>query len=382
MDAFPPEFDRYRRQMILPQVGLDGQRKLAQAKVLVIGAGGLGSPALLYLAAAGVGTLGIADFDTVAEHNLQRQILYPTDATGQPKAAFARDRLRALNPAVEVNLHPAGINLTNALEIFAAYDIIVDGSDNFPTRFLNNDAAYITGKPLVYGSILRFEGQYAIFHPSAGGPCYRCLFPRPPAPGTVPNCAEAGVFGALAGVIGSLQAMGTLKWLLGLDGSFSSHLTVYRALENRFVSVLMKKDPDCPLCSQPADPDLLQPEDYGVSCSPADVTPTALPLVTPLQEAVEALRQDPDEWFILDVREPVEWQIVNLPEAHLIPMGEIPEKWTNLPRDKKILVHCHHGMRSLQVTRFLRNKGIDQTTNLQGGIDAWAREIDPSLARY
>ena len=379
----PPELARYRRQMILPGVGEEGQRTLQKARVLMVGAGGLGSPALLYLAAAGVGTLGIADFDTVTEHNLQRQILFDTPSAGKAKSLAARERLLALNPAVEIHLHPEGFTPDNALTLCGNYDILIDGSDNFGTRFLTNDAAYISGIPLVYGSILRFEGQYALFHPNAGGPCYRCLFPQPPQPGTVPNCAEAGVFGALAGVIGSLQALGTLKWLLGLDEPYSRHLTVYRALENRFVSLQMKKDPDCPLCSKEPDPSLLQAEETAFTCGVGTTGPREeLPLEISVREADEALRQNPADWIILDVREPVEWDIVHLPEAGLIPMGEIPEKWSTLPTDKKILIHCHHGMRSLHVTQFLRAKGLDQTTNLAGGIDAWAREIDPSLARY
>lgn len=381
----PHQIARYSRHIRLPEVGLEGQEKLARARVLVIGAGGLGSPAAFYLAAAGIGTLGVADFDRVEEHNLQRQILHTAGAVRQPKAESARERLSALNPEIEIRLHSDGIRPGNAREIFEQYDLVVDGSDNFGTRYLNNDAAFFAARPLVYGSIFRFEGQVSVFNPAAGGPCYRCLFPDPPAPGTVPNCAEAGVFGALCGMIGSAQAMEAIKQILGAGDSLAGRLLVTDALTMRFRTINVKKDPGCPLCGK--DPAIreIDPGRYADSCgaesSAMEKENENCPLEIDIAET-RRLLESGDRALLLDVREPFERDICTIPGSIWIPMGEIPEKFGQLPRDRHILVHCHHGGRSLNVTQFLREKGIDCVSNVAGGIDAWAVEVDPAMQRY
>ncbi|MCC5788742.1 MAG: molybdopterin-synthase adenylyltransferase MoeB [Opitutales bacterium] len=376
------EITRYSRQTILPGVGLEGQVKLKNSRVLVIGAGGLGSPVLLYLAAGGIGTLGIADPDTVTTHNLQRQIIHDTPSEGERKVTVARRKIEALNPHTKTIEHPTGITPENALGIFSEYDLIIDATDNFPTRFLNNDAAYLARKPLVSGSILRYEGQFALFDPNRSGPCYRCLFPRMPEPGTVPNCAEAGVLGALAGIIGSAQAFLAIRYLLGIGDAALGQLTVYRGTENQFRTLQLKKDPHCPLCSKKPEIMEIDPQNYQWQCSSETSDGDEPPLEISVQEAAERLRTAPENHFLLDVREPDEWNLVRIPEAQLIPMGNVAGQTDALPKEKTILVHCHHGMRSLRVTQFLRQKGFPKVTNIAGGIDAWAREVDPSLKRY
>lgn len=390
----PAELARYSRQIILPGHGLPGQERLASARVLLVGQGGLGSPAGLYLAAAGVGTLGLADFDTVALHNLHRQVLHDTPSVGQPKVDSAAARLAALNPHVRLHLHPDGLNPGNILDILSGYDLIVDGSDNFSTRYLVNDAAVLAGLPLIYGSIFQFEGQVSCFHPRSGFPCYRCLFPQPPPPGAVPNCAEAGVLGALCGVIGSLQSLEALRWITGGRPALGGQLLVVDGLTLQFRRLNLKPDPACPCCGRAPTLTRLDPAAYDFTCDPhpspahpAPATPASapamnppLPLELPPEAAQRLLQQD--SAAVLDVREPYETSICRLPGSLLIPMSEIPARLPHLPRDRPLLVLCHHGGRSLRVTQYLRSHGFDQAANIAGGIDLWARRIDPTLARY
>lgn len=374
---------RYSRQMNLPGMGEAGQLRLRAAAVLVVGAGGLGSPAAMYLAAAGVGRLGIADYDRVELHNLHRQILHDTQAIGQPKTASAARYLQQLNPHCAIELHDSGITADNALDIFSRYDLIVDGSDNFSTRYLNNDAARLSGKPLIYGSIFQFEGQVTVFHPVEGNPCYRCLFPSMPAAHEVPNCAEGGVLGALPGIIGSMQAMEAIKWITGLGNPLVRRLWVYDALEATVRTVKIKQDPDCPLCGQSPSILSIMQENYNHSCPDSQPTaqrgPTA-PEIDP-HEAQAMLDAD-DSVCLVDVREPYEWELCHLPGARLMPLAKLAEDWHRLPRDRVILCYCHHGMRSLHAVQFLRQHGISSATSLRGGIDAWSRLINPDTPRY
>jgi len=379
---------RYSRQIILPSIGLEGQERLAKSKVLVIGMGGLGSPAALYLTAAGIGTIGLAEFDLVEAHNLQRQILHDDARIGSPKLGSAIARLKALNPKVQLIPHSEGITLENAIPLFSDYDIIVDGTDNFPTRYLNNDAAFFAQKPLIYGSVFQFEGQVSVFDPHREAPCYRCLFPQMPEPGSVPNCDQAGVFGALCGVIGSYQAMEVIKYLTGAGTGLQGRLLVIDALEQLSRTLNLKKDPQCPLCG--CDPTIthLDAANYAWTCE----TPTSTeqdmttesnerPLEITTLIAAEWLKSDQPP-FLLDVRESHELAICQIAGNHHIPMQEVPDRLDALPRDQAILVQCHHGGRSLKVTQFLRSKGFQQAHNLSGGIHQWALQIDPSLQRY
>jgi molybdopterin/thiamine biosynthesis adenylyltransferase/rhodanese-related sulfurtransferase len=386
-DLSPAELTRYSRHLMLGQIGLEGQRRLAAARILVVGAGGLGSPAALYLAAAGVGTLGIADFDRVEEHNLQRQLLHDNASVGRPKVDSAADRLRATNPFIRIVVHPEGVTVANAVELFAGYDVIVDGTDNFSSRYLNNDAACRAGKPLVYGSVFKFDGQVSVFDPAGGGPCYRCLFPEAPAPGSVPGCGEAGVLGALCGVVGSLQALEAIKLVTGIGSPLRGRLLVYNALDQSFQTLAMPRAPRCEACGPGAARGPLDPARYAAACAPTEPAATEEPAGEyPLEidvRTAHALRQArPDATAIVDVREPFELAICRLPEAEAIPMRQIPAHLGDLPTDKHLLILCHHGSRSLRVTEFLRDQGFTAVTNIAGGIDAWAEEIDPALARY
>lgn len=387
-DLSPQEMARYSRHILLDELGVAGQERLKRSKVLIVGAGGLGSPAALYLAAAGVGAMGIADFDKVELHNLQRQLLHGASDVDRPKTESAKESLQEVNPHVELELHEQGISIDNALELFARYDIIVDGTDNFATRYLNNDAAYLAGKPLVYGSIFKFEGQASFFHASEGGPCYRCLFPEPPPPGSVPNCGEAGVMGALCGIIGSIQAMETIKHLAGIGESLSGRLLCMDTLNMRFRSINLKKDNACPLCSRNARITNLVAENYEASCETAP-TPEqqalndeaeGYPIEVDTRQAKRLL--DGKGATLIDVREAFELGICRVDKSLHVPIGQIPERIADLPKDKELLVLCHHGGRSKQVVRFLRSNGFDNAINVQGGIDAWALNIDPSLQRY
>lgn len=383
----PAELSRYRRHVQLDEVGVEGQRKLAAARVLVVGAGGLGSPAALYLAAAGVGTLGLADRDRVEEHNLQRQIIHGTPAIGLSKVESAAHQLATLNPHVRLRLHGEGVTPANALALFSEYDLIVDGSDNFPTRYLNNDAAFFTRRPLVYGSIFKFEGQVSVFDPAQGGPCYRCLFPEPPPPGSVPDCGEAGVFGALCGVIGSLQAMEAIKYLLGIGQPLRGRLLVFDALSQQFRTLNLKRDPRCPLCGGEPRIRQIDAADYDFACAASPAAgarqgPEEPPLEISIEEARHLLETQAGRVLMLDIREPYEVQICRVEASEHIPMREISGRLGELPRDRRILVLCHHGSRSRDVTEYLRAHGFPAASNVRGGIAAWAEHIDPAMQRY
>lgn len=390
MSAVPPklspaELARYSRHILLGEIGIAGQQKLAAARVLVIGAGGLGSPAALYLAAAGTGTLGIADFDRVAEHNLQRQLLHDNDSLGQPKVASAARRLRATNPFIRVVEHPDGITVENAQSIFTDYDLVVDGTDNFSARYLNNDAAFFAKKPLIYGSVFKFEGQVSVFDSTRSGPCYRCLFPEPPAAGSVPGCGEAGVLGALCGVIGSLQALEAIKLITGIGEPLVGRLFTYNALTQNFQTLALPRDTHCPLCGTAPKIKTLRAETYTAACAPTPATPMPdedYPLEISVTEAKRLLDESPCGALLIDVREPYEVEIASVRGAELIPMGQIPAHAHSLPRDEHLLIMCHHGGRSLRVTQYLRAQGYAAVTNIAGGIDAWAEQIEPAMPRY
>ena len=365
------ELARYARHLVLPEVGKAGQERLKRARVLLVGAGGLGSPAALYLAAAGVGTLGIVDPDVVDVTNLQRQILHGTGGLGSPKVDSARERLTDVNPHVQLLTGAVRLSSANALDIFADFDVVVDGSDNFPTRYLVNDACVLTGKPNVYGSVYRWEGQLSVFA-ADGGPCYRCLFREPPPPGLIPNCAEAGVFGALPGVIGAAQAMETVKLLLGVGQPLAGRLQIFDALGYSWRELEIHRDPDCPVCGdRPTQTGLI---DYEVFCGVAPEVPldeSAESAVGSVEshELAAVMEGDPRP-FLLDVREPMEWQMMNLADlgAVLVPMGEVGERLAEVPRDRPVVVYCHTGVRSLKVAEALVAEGYEDVRNLEGGI--------------
>ncbi len=381
----PADLARYGRHLSLAEIGVAGQRKLAAARILVVGAGGLGSPAALYLAAAGVGTLGIADFDRVERHNLQRQLLHEDGDVGEPKVQSALRRLRTVNPGIQLNAHPEGVQPSTALALFSAYDVIVDGTDSFASRYLNNDAAVLTGRPLVHGNVFRFDGQLSVFDPARGGPCYRCLFPEPPPEGAVPSCGEAGVLGALCGVIGSLQALEAIKLVTGAGEPLRGRLLVHDALAQRFQILTLARDPACAGCGQAPVIRRLEPQRYAPACSaarPASVMPESFPLELSVTAARDLVQGDPVRARIIDVRESHELAICRLEGAEHIPMRQIPERLAGLSRDQHLLILCHHGSRSLNVTRYLRQQGFEAVSNIAGGIDTWAAELDPSLARY
>jgi adenylyltransferase/sulfurtransferase len=384
----PAELARYSRHILLDQIGVSGQQKLAAARVLIIGAGGLGSPAALYLAAAGIGTIGIADFDRVEEHNLQRQLLHDGASVGELKVDSALRRLNATNPFINVVRHGEGVTAANAIALFADYDIIVDGTDNFGSRYLNNDAAFFAKRPLVYGSVFKFDGQVAVFDPAGGGPCYRCLFPEPPAAGSVPGCGEAGVLGALCGVIGSLQALEVVKYVTGIGETLRGQLLTYNALGQEFQRLRLPRDPGCPLCgAQPSIRELAAERYEAAVCAPNSTSAPNMPeeefpLDVSVAEAKRLRDASPESTVIIDVREPYELEICRLAETEDIPMRQIPEQLDALPRDKHLLILCHSGGRSRRVTEFLRARGLARVSNIAGGIDAWAEEIDPTLRRY
>ena len=365
---------RYHRHLIMPEIGPQGQRALKQSRVLVVGAGGLGSPISLYLAAAGVGTLGIIDHDVVDITNLQRQILYSNEDVGQSKIEAARARLRGLNPQIRINTHDSLLKSTNALEILGDYDVIVDGTDNFPTRYLVNDACVLLGKPDVYGSIFRFEGQVTLFD-ATRGPCYRCLYPSPPPPGLVPNCAEAGVLGVLPGIIGSLQALETIKLIIGKGGPLIGRLLLFDALALAFREIKIRKDQDCPICGPRASiQELIDYEEFcGVPQGTSDLEITAEELKRRLDHG--------DNIFILDVREPHERSIANI-GGTLIPLGDLSRRAGELDPSREIVVYCKMGGRSAKAVELLKGKGFRRVSNLVGGIDAWTERIDTTLVRY
>ncbi len=384
------ELARYSRHVLLPEIGVEGQTRLKHAKVLVIGAGGLGSPAALYLAAAGVGTLGIADFDRVETHNLHRQLLHSDATVGQLKTQSAAARLREVNPHCAVAEHADGVTRENAVSLFGEYDVIVDGTDNFGARYRNNDAAVRARRPLVFGSVYRFEGQVSVFAPHLGGPCYRCLFPEPPAAGSVPGCGEVGVLGALCGVIGSWQALETIKLITGCGEPLLGRLLTYDALSQNVSTLRFAPVESCHGCGAehrdsplPAEPAATCPE--PLSAEPPTMSesdPDSYPLQITVHEAQQLLANNDGACRIIDVREPHEWQICHIDGAKHIPMRQIPETATELPRDQHLLICCHHGGRSMRVVQYLRSLGFKAVTNIDGGVDAWSREIDPSLMRY
>jgi sulfur-carrier protein adenylyltransferase/sulfurtransferase len=376
------EIFRYSRHLILPEVGLEGQRKLKRARVLLVGVGGLGSPAALYLAAAGVGTLGLVDFDVVDATNLQRQVLHGTSAIGKRKLDSARDRIEDLNPNVKVEAHETPLTSRNALEIIGTYDIVVDGTDNFQTRYLVNDACVLLGKPNVYGSIYRFEGQASVFA-TANAPCYRCLFREPPPPGLVPSCAEGGVLGVLPGIIGTIQTTEALKLILGIGESLAGRLLLVDALRMSFRTLNLRKDPECPACGTHEITELIDYEEFcGVrQAAAADAAAqSAVPEITPAQLASRIARGD--DFDLIDVREPHEWDIARIPGARLIPLGSIIEALPTLDSARDIVVHCKVGGRSAKAVQQLQASGFRKVWNLAGGIARWSDDVDPTVPKY
>jgi adenylyltransferase/sulfurtransferase len=376
------EVARYSRHLIMPEVGMDGQKRLKAASVLLIGAGGLGSPLGLYLAAAGVGRIGLVDFDVVDFSNLQRQVLHGTPDVGRPKLHSARDRLQAINPEVRVDLYETHLTSANALQILRAYDLVIDGTDNFPTRYLVNDACVLLGKPNVYGSIFRFDGQATVFYPGRG-PCYRCLYPEPPPPGEVPSCAEGGVLGVLPGLVGCIQATEAVKLILGRGEPLIGRLLLYDALEMRFREFKVRRNPKCPMCGD--NPTIKQLIDYDQFCGVRGQEAPAAVMPGKGETTVEHLKQRLDRGervFILDVRNPEEFQISRIPGSVLIPLPSLPQRMGELDRDAEMVVHCKSGMRSQRAIDFLRQQGFTKLSNLKGGILAWADKIDRTMPKY
>jgi sulfur-carrier protein adenylyltransferase/sulfurtransferase len=370
------ELQRYSRHLIMPEVTVEGQKRLKAARVLCIGAGGLGSPAALYLAAAGAGRLGIVDFDRVDLTNLQRQILHGTKDVGRSKLESARDRLRDINPEIEIALHECRFSSETAEQIVANYDMVVDGSDNFATRYLSNDVCVFARKPNVYGSVFRFEGQTTVFAPHLGGPCYRCLFPEPPPPESVPNCAQAGVLGVLPGIIGMLQAIEAIKLIIGVGEPLIGRLIHFDALTVHFRELKLRRDTQCPVCGE--NPTIFAPIDYDQFCGAREPGTVAEISVQELKRKMDAN----EPFLLLDVREPFEFEIAHIDGATLIPLGEIAERSNELKREQPIVVHCHSGRRSAQAVLLLQQRGFTNVYNLEGGIDAWSDLIDPSVPKY
>ncbi|MGE0448339.1 MAG: molybdopterin-synthase adenylyltransferase MoeB [Vicinamibacterales bacterium] len=383
------EIKRYSRHLIMPEVGVDGQRRLKAGSVLCIGAGGLGSPAAMYLAAAGVGRVGVVDFDVVDYSNLQRQIIHGTSSVGRSKLASAKDRLNDINPHIQVDTYEEALSSENALKLFEPYDVILDGTDNFPTRYLTNDACVLLGKPNAYGSIFRFEGQASVFA-TKDGPCYRCLYPEPPPPGLVPSCAEGGVLGVLPGVIGVIQATEAIKLIAGIGEPLVGRFLIYDALRMRFRELKLRKDPDCPVCgTHPTVTRLIDYEEFcglrpavaeeavaaAMAASGASATEiTSVELKQRLDRG-DAIR-------IIDVREPNEFQINRIPGAELIPLGEIPRRYAELDPDEELVVMCKMGGRSAKAADYLRSVGFKRVLNLRGGILDWVDKVDPSQPKY
>jgi molybdopterin/thiamine biosynthesis adenylyltransferase/rhodanese-related sulfurtransferase len=377
------EVKRYSRHLIMPEVGIKGQEKLKAGSVLCIGAGGLGSPAALYLAAAGVGRIGMVDFDVVDFSNLQRQIIHGTPDVGRSKLASAKDRLLGLNPLITIDTYETALSSKNAFDLFKPYDVILDGTDNFPTRYLVNDACVILGRPNAYGSIFRFEGQASVFA-TKNGPCYRCLYPEPPPPGLVPSCAEGGVLGVLPGVVGTIQATEAVKLIMGIGEPLIGRFLIYDALKMKFRELKLKKDPDCPVCG--THPTVTALIDYEQFCG---IVPEPEPVMGASHHETEIgvielkRKMDAKEpFFLLDVREPNEYQIGKIPGSTLIPLGEVPRRYQEIPKDKEIIVQCKMGARSAKAAAFLRQQGFTHVKNLTGGILDWSDKIDPSVPKY
>jgi adenylyltransferase/sulfurtransferase len=385
-DLSRDEVMRYSRHLIIPEVATAGQKRLKNARVLAVGAGGLGSPTLMYLAAAGVGTLGIVDFDVVDESNLQRQVIHGQSDVGTPKAQSAQRTIAEINPLVEVVLHEERLDNSNVLEIFGQYDLIVDGTDNFATRYLVNDAAFFLGKPYVWGSIYRFDGQASVFWPTApsgDAPCYRCLYPEPPPPGMVPSCAEGGVLGVLCATIGSIQTTEAIKVITGVGEPLVGALMVYDALEMEFRKIKVRKDPECPLCGK--NPTITELVDYEAFCGTVseaaqDAARGATILATELKARLDA----GEDLLLVDVREPAEYEIVKIPGSVLIPKGEIlnGSALSQLPQDKEIVLYCKSGVRSAEALAAVKQAGLTNSVHVQGGVLAWASQVDQSLPTY
>ena len=383
-DLSQDEIKRYSRHLIMPEVGMEGQRRLKAGSVLCIGAGGLGSPAAMYLAAAGVGRIGIVDFDVVDFSNLQRQLLHGTADVGRTKLASAKDRLHDLNPHVQIDTYETSLSSENALKLFEPYDVILDGTDNFPTRYLVNDACVLAGKPNAYGSIFRFEGQASVFAVK-GGPCYRCLYPEPPPPGLVPSCAEGGVLGVLPGIIGVIQATESIKLMLGIGEPLIGRFLIYDALKMKFRELKLRKDPECPVCGDhPTVTKLIDYEQFcGIRPEPQiEATGAAMNEweITPVE--LKQRMDKGDDVFVLDVREPNEYQINKIAGSTLIPLGELPRRYQELPKDREIITQCKMGGRSQKALEFLRTVGFTKVKNLKGGILEWIDKVDPSQPKY
>jgi adenylyltransferase/sulfurtransferase len=380
MELNHDQLRRYSRHLILPEIGVEGQKKICAASVLCVGAGGLGSPVLLYLAAAGIGRLGIVDFDAVDFSNLQRQVIHGTEDVGRPKTESARETLHHINPEVEVVLHETRLTSQNALEIIRPYDIVVDGTDNFPTRYLTNDACVLLRKPNVYGSIFRFEGQASVFAPHLGAPCYRCLYPEPPPPGLVPSCAEGGVLGVLPGLIGLVQATEILKLAAGTGEPLLNRLLLFNALDMKFRELKLRRDPQCPVCGER--PTITRLIDYDNFCglSPQGAT-TSTDEVT-VQKLKQALADPGLGITVLDVREPQEYELARIEGVALLPLSQLAQRFTELDPNRAYYLHCKVGARSMHALQFLRQHGFKHVKSVKGGIDAWSQEIDPAVARY
>jgi len=373
------EIARYSRHLIMPEVTIEGQRRLKQSSVLLIGAGGLGSPAALYLAAAGVGRIGIVDFDVVDESNLQRQVLHDTSWIGRPKLESARAHLAALNPHVQVEPHPTALTRDNALEILKDYEVVVDGTDNFETRYLTNDACFLLKKPNVYGSIYRFDGQVSVFW-ADHGPCYRCLYPEPPPPGLVPSCAEGGVLGILPGVVGALQATEAIKVLLRIGEPLVGRLLLYDALAMSFEELKLRRDPGCPLCGEA--PTIRELQDYPAFCGTGRSEESAASVEEITARELRRRLDAGEDLTLVDVREPHEWAICRIEGARLVPLGTLPERLHEFDSSRSYVVHCKSGARSARAIQILQKAGFRRLLNLRGGVLAWAREVDPSLPTY
>jgi len=378
------EVRRYSRHLIIPDVAMDGQKRLKNARVLAVGAGGLGSPTLMYLAAAGVGTLGVVDFDVVDESNLQRQVIHGQSDIGRPKAVSARDSIKEINPLVDVRLHEERLDSSNVMEIFAQYDLIVDGTDNFATRYLVNDACVLLGKPYVWGSIYRFDGQASVFWANAPGgtaPCYRCLYPEPPPPGLVPSCAEGGVLGVLCASIGAIQTTEAIKLLTGIGEPLVGRLMIYDALEMTYRTVQVRKDPECPLCGK--NPTITELIDYDAFCGTVshEAVEAATGSTITAPELAQMLDRG-DDLLLVDVREPAEYEIVRIPGGVLIPKGDLPARLSELPQDKPVVLYCKTGVRSAEALAVLKGAGFSSAKHVQGGVTAWATQVDRALPTY
>jgi len=383
IDFSNDEIARYSRHLIMPEVTLDGQKRIKASSVLCIGTGGLGSPIALYLAAAGVGRLGLVDYDVVDFSNLQRQILHGTDDVGRKKLNSAKDRIKAVNPNVQVDLHDMLFRSENAMQVVKDYDIVIDGTDNFPTRYLSNDVCVLMKKPNIYGSIFRFDGQCTVFAPHLGGPCYRCMFPEPPPPGMVPSCAEGGVLGVLPGIIGVMQALEAIKLIVGIGDPLIGRLVSFDALKLRFKEFKIRKDPNCPICGD--HPTLHELIDYDQFCGIPQADAEAakemdVPTITALDLKQKFDRRD--KFVLVDVREPFEYEITHIPGSKLIPLGELPARLSELDSADDIVLQCKSGGRSAKALRILQEAGFRKLSNLEGGITAWSDDVDPTVPKY